>query len=252
MTYNAITSVTTYNRLSYLKDFVNSWDKTKSKNINWTLIVADDGSKDGTLLWLDKLSKKVKNYSLFIIKNNRKGVHYQTNKIFELSKKLSFDYGFKCDDDIIFKKNGWDELYISSINKYKYDHLVYYNRTWKKEIFVKNNKQLVSYCNALKCLGCFWTYTPRLLKSIGYFDYKEFGFRGNGHIDFTVRACRAGFNVFENLYDIRNSNLFIDMQPRKGYIQTISSSELKKYSNKSEQKRRKSIILNKNRIYVER
>ena len=252
MTYNAITAVTTYNRLKYLKEFVSSWNTTKSSSINWTLVVADDGSSDKTLDWLTSLSKEKKDYKLVVIKNNRMGVHYQTNDIFDFSKSTSFDYGFKCDDDILFLKKGWDVNYISAINKTKFDHLVYYNREWKKEQFVKNKGLLTSYCSAAKCLGCFWTYTPRLLDEIGYFDYKSFGFRGNGHIDFTIRACRSGFNVRDSLYDIKNSNLFIGMQPRKGYIQTISSSEMKKYSNKEEQKRRSGIINTEGRVFIPR
>ena len=85
MTYNAITAVTTYNRLVYLKEFIKTWNATKSKSIKWSLIIADDGSTDGTLSWLDTLKNAKKDYNLFIINNNRKGVHFQTNKIFNLS-----------------------------------------------------------------------------------------------------------------------------------------------------------------------
>jgi glycosyltransferase involved in cell wall biosynthesis len=248
---NVCIGVTTYNRLVYLKKFINTWEKTKSPLFNWTLIIADDGSSDGTLEFLNKKQKEKLNYNLKIIFNNKNGVHYQTNTILNTSVNYNFDFGFKVDDDIFFIKSGWDIKYIETSIKYKLDHLVYFSKKWKKPLFnISKGKDLVSNVDALSSLGCFWTYTPNLIKSIGFFDHREFGRRGNGHIDYTVRACRAGFNNLNHLYDISGSEDFIDMQPREGYIQTISRDEYKKIATKDEQERRKQIILNPNRLYI--
>lgn len=242
-------SVTTYNRIKYLKEFISSWERTKSDKYKWTLIVSDDGSTDGTIKYLNKL--KSKKYNLIIIKNNRKGVHFQTNAILKKSMEIGFDFGFKADDDIIFLNKNWDSLYMGAAKKYRYYHMVYYNTKWKKPAIPVVRKPLIeAFTTSEKCLGCLWTYTPAVIKRIGFFDYKEFGFRGNGHIDYTTRACRAGFNNDRALFDIKNSNSFIGMQSRSNYIGTMSSREMRKYSNKEEQKRRSKIINNPNRLYI--
>lgn len=243
-------AVTTVNRIKYLKTFIDTWEFTKSDDLNWTLIIADDGSADGSLEFLHKKSKEKLNYKLKVISNRRKGVHYQTNTILNASVKNGFDFGFKADDDIIFLKKNWDHRYIEGYLKNNYDHLVYYNPNWKepKSKVLKDN--LCSYTDPLNCLGCFWTYTPKLINKIGFFDYKSFGFRGNGHIDYTMRACRAGFNNIKTLFDIKDSSSLIGMQPRKGYISTIDPREMARVLVPAEQQRRRNIILDSKRLYI--
>ena len=41
-------AITTFNRLNYLKACLDSWIQTRSIDVDWTLIIADDGSDDGT------------------------------------------------------------------------------------------------------------------------------------------------------------------------------------------------------------
>ena len=243
-------SVTTFNRIKYLKTFIDTWEFTKSPQFNWSLIVADDSSTDSTSDFLKKKSKQKLSYELIIIKNNRKGVHYQTNTIFEASIKNGFDFGFKADDDVIFLKKGWDELYVNAYLKNNYDHLVYYNTKWKPPKFEHIKGDLCSFTDPMNCLGCFWTYTPRMINQIGYFDYKSFGTRGNGHIDYTVRACRSGFNDRQKLFDVLNSNRYISMQPRESYIQTTSPGEMAKVLRSDEQARRRRIIMDDSRKYI--
>jgi len=247
---NIIMSVTTFNRVKYLKTFIDTWEFTRSPELNWTLLVANDGSSDSTLDFLGQKLKEPLSYTLKVINNNRKGVHYQTNTIFDQSLKLNFDFGFKADDDIIFLKKGWDHKYIDSSIKNGYDHLVYYNTKWKPKKIEHKKDDLCAFTDPMNCLGCFWTYTPKMLKKIGYFDYASFGLRGNGHIDYTIRACRAGFNDREKLFDILNSNSFISMQPREGYIETINHRDMAKIINPAEQARRKKIIMDEKRLYI--
>lgn len=243
--------VTTFNRIDYLKKFISTWENTKSLLINWTLIIADDGSNDGTIEFLKNKKKQNLDYNLQIILNKRVGVHQQTNTILNFSNNNLFDFAFKADDDIFFLKPGWDIKYINMSIKHKLDHLVYFSSKWKKPLFkIEKDGDLIAQTDALSCLGCFWTYTPSVIRKIGFFDVKEFGRRGNGHIDYTVRACRSGFNSLEYLYDISGSENFISMQPREGYIQTISREEYKKVAAKDEQDRRKKIILDPKRIYI--
>ena len=46
---NLVVGVTTINRWDYLEQFLESWLRTRNNSFNWTIIVADDGSTDGTI-----------------------------------------------------------------------------------------------------------------------------------------------------------------------------------------------------------
>lgn len=244
---NFITSVTSYNRYIYLSQFVETWFEFKSNN-NKKLIIADDGSD----------CKKVQNYLLkilkykeiFILNNKRIGVHRQTNNIFKYSNDCEFDFGFKCDDDIIFKNKNWEEEYFSASNDTGFFHLSYYNENWKKGIHNFEFKNLISKVNVDNSFGCFWTFNKEIIKNIGFFDSESFGIRGNGHIDFSKRCCRLKYNNDLYFYDLKNSNKYIDMQKREGYINSVSSDIMKKVSNPKEQQKRKEIINNNSRIYI--
>ena len=65
--HKAVIGVTTFQRLPYIKQFTETWEKTKSDNFEWTFIAADDGSTDGTLEYLDNL---VLDADKIIIKSN--------------------------------------------------------------------------------------------------------------------------------------------------------------------------------------
>ena len=92
--------ITTYNRVNLLKTTINSWENTRNKYYKWTLIIADDGSDDGTLQYIETL--KFSNVDIILVKNSRRGVHYQTNTLIQVAARLTFDFGFKSDEDGLF------------------------------------------------------------------------------------------------------------------------------------------------------
>ena len=96
-----ILAITTFNRLHFLKVLINSFKKNATDS-NWKIIIADDGSTDGTIEYIESL--KIPDVSITLIKNKRNGVHYQFNTIIRKLEELDFDYCFKCDDDIEFLK----------------------------------------------------------------------------------------------------------------------------------------------------
>ena len=51
-----------------------------------------------------------------------------------------------------------------------------------------------------------------MLSKVGYFDEDNYKIRGHSHIDFTIRCCKSGFNKLENLYDIFNSNQYLELK----------------------------------------
>lgn len=245
-----VLAITTYNRLGYLQKCVESWLATRSSNATWELIVADDGSSDGTLSYLRRL--KLGGTRFTLIKNQRTDIIHQTNTILKHLQKTTFDLCFKCDDDIIFQQEGWDELYWSVIQRTGYQHLVYYNLAWRPALtkpVPHAAGQLVSYCEREHLQGAFFTVTPKILQEVGFFDAQQLGFRGYEHNDFSIRCCRAGFNSLEHPFDIQDSNHYIDLQGQTEYVRAMSSSMESKLHQAVTlaQKRR---VLYQNRIFV--
>ncbi len=246
-----ILAVTTYNRLELLKrlltTFLNSIDKNQD---DWQLLIADDGSTDGTLEYLDGL--KIPQVPITIIKNNRKGIYHQFNTIVNYLEDISFDYCFKCDDDIEFLKPGWDQIYIKAILESGYDHLCYFDTNWRpnknlNKPIVKNH--LISYCRAKDVQGAFFTLTPDVIKKVGYMDTKNFGFRGAGHIDYTMRACRAGFNDINHPFDAKNSQQYIKYQT-ESRTSALNKHVQNAIENDDEIKRRYELIKVSSRDYI--
>lgn len=243
---NICLGVTTFNRVDYLKKFINSFIKNHNEDYNWTIVIADDGSIDGTVNYINKL--RIKNVKIVKIFSNRVGVHAQTNKILKKFIENNFSYGFKADDDIFFKNREWADRYISALNKSGYDHLCYFNRSWKKENknSIIKDREIQGFASPMHALGCFWTLTPRVIEKVGFFDTKNFGHSGYGHLDYTNRCAKAGLNNTEIIYDLLNSEEYIGMHSdRSSYI-----SSGKVAHSKADRDRKISIINRDERIYV--
>jgi len=139
-----------------------------------------------------------------------------------------------------------------------FDHLVYFNPDWKDSthnIESDTYSFLYSSCPALDAMGCFYTLTPKLIQKIGFFDEKSFPIRGHSHIDYTMRICRGGGNVVENVFDVKNSNDYIGMIMRENYIRTnrkLSVSEILLLSSANEMEKRLKIINSEYRNYIDK
>lgn len=251
--FEVVLGVTTYNRLGYLKDFVKSWLATRNPFYQWTLIFSDDGSTDGTLEYLDSLN--IENCTIHVIRHNRTGVHESTNSIIDRCLSINFDYGFKCDDDVIFLQKGWDDKYIDGMDSHPY--ICNYNVGWRKATPKKSSEKFISYSDAYYSQGAFWTFTKQVINKLGWFDTKAFGYKGYGHIDYSVRACRAGFNNFSTFFDVKDSNLFIGLQA-DDYKPALTQEEIKSdfglVINEEKKKQMQEFILEKRSgvIYVKR
>ena len=253
-----VLAVTTVNRWDYLEEFLTSWLATKNDGFNWTLVVADDGSIDGTLSNL--VEYDIPNTKLVVLQNNGSGIARQTNSIFNYVMGLERkpELIFRADDDIFFKNKGWDKAYLDAVSKTGYDHLVHFNPNWKpamhEEQLTKNSVELVSMTDGISCMGCFYTVTPKLLSEVGGFDETEFPIRGHSHIDFTIRACRLGFNDLNTLYDINDATDYLGIHPKEGYVSThrkYSFTEQMILADPTDKARRWELIKQESRIYVE-
>lgn len=253
-----VMAVTTVNRWNYLERFLSSWLETRNNSHNWTLIIADDGSSDETLHNLIQYDMKFT--KLVIIQNSGGGIAKQTNSILTYcaSNEHNFDLLFSSDDDIFFRKDGWDDAYYDAISKTGYEHMVHFNENWKDRLHYNrvsiSGIDLVSMTNGESCMGCFYTITPNIIEKVGGFDENEFPIRGHSHIDFTMRACRSGYNDLDTLFDIDNASSYIGIHPKEGYITTLrrySYREQMILSDLNDKNRRWSLIRSNNRRFIQ-
>lgn len=245
-----VVGVTTWNRLEYLERFVQTFDATRSNDFRWALIIADDGSTDGTVEYMSDLA--IDNCQVITLYNKRATVAGQTNTILVAAQALGFDFGMKCDDDIFFAADGWDKLYYEVATESGYPHLVYHNEEWKPATHRKIEGLLHSHVVATNAMGCLWTFTPEVIDSVGYFDEPNFRLRGHAHLDYTLRCCRAGFNDAGSLWDAAGAPSAVTMWPRENYIETIDfkSAEVKAILTPEERRRRSALILEKDRGHI--
>jgi len=253
-----ILGVTTINRWDYLEQFLESWLRTRNNSFNWTIVVADDGSTDGTIQKF--IDFEIPNTKVVLLQNSGGGIAIQTNSIFNYVMRLKNKPNliFSADDDIFFKQRGWDSAYLDAVKKTGYDHLVHFNPNWKpaihEEYLMKNDIELSSLTDGISCMGCFYTVTPELLIEIGGFDEIAFPIRGHSHIDFTMRACRSGYNDLNSLYDLKDATEYLGIHPKEGYISTsrrYSYVEQMILADPKDKARRWELVKKDSRIFVE-
>ena len=101
-----------------------------------------------------------------------------------------------AEDDVYFISKGWEDIYIENPRPY----ICYYNKLW-------GNKKETG--DPFQSQGAFCKITKEVIDRIGYYDVKNMGFRGIGHLDYALRYSRE-FKE-SNFYDIKDSNSYIKM-----------------------------------------
>ncbi len=211
----------TCNRPEYFKQNIDTLLGTFNSEYDWHVIIADDSSiPNYTFDYVTKL--EAMDIRVTLIKTIRRGPHYLVNRILQAASREEFDYGFMAEDDIYFIQKGWDDGYVTAIQKSSLDYLCYFNSNWAKKhgragcvkkVIVIPDKLIQSEVKIFSCFGCFWTFTPRIIKDIGYFDMNNFGVWGNAHTDYAKRCCRLNYNgINGHIFDLLDSQEFIQMQ----------------------------------------
>lgn len=242
--------VSTLNRQKYLRRFIESFVATFDRSHEWTLVVADDGSTDGTLDYLRSLA--IEDCTVVVVENAHVTIAGQTNSILAITLLVAPDVAFKADDDVFFTAKGWDNLYAQASSASGTSHLIYHNREWKTPVHDVNEGPLHSSVPVLDTMGCFFSFTPQLIEEIGYFDERNFPIRGHAHIDWSMRAARAGFNNIDTAWDAAGSEQYIDMWQADDYITLLdwTSPSVGSVTAPEEIRRRMAIINESGRLLV--
>ena len=173
-------TIFTYNRPDYLDNLLKS--------------IAKYSICDEVIIFCDELNYIESSYKT--VYSDRKGIHYAKNLALEYFYESNHDIMFMVEDDVFFIKLGWEQLYL----KDQRDMISYFNSAWGG----RNQDG-----NPFNSQGAFTKITKKVIKKIGYFDIETMGFRGIGHLDYSLRYARE-FNQ-SNYYDVKHSNNYISM-----------------------------------------
>lgn len=192
--------VSTYERRDGLEACLNTLFKTTNAIPNKYYLVVDDNSNDGTRDFLKSFKDFHPDLNLRL-KNKNLGYVDSFNLSLELASRADCDVFFLINDDILFKKPGWVELYLDAIQKSGIKHFNFMdgrNIAGRKEI----NGITVSYHTWVR--GCLEVMTREVYDAIGGYDLR---FHGLGCMDteFSDRAILGGFTdrILEEL--LRNN-----------------------------------------------
>jgi glycosyltransferase involved in cell wall biosynthesis len=258
-----VMSLITFNSKKYVQEFINSWEKTKSNKYHWILIIADNGSTDGTIEYLYSVRPF---WQFTLIQKQGLSDAELVNSVFNECKNREFDYGFYADNDVVFSKPGWDELYINAIEKSGYTHLCHQNIEHLRELVgnkklsesVLNQREQIDasgYCStridAKEYFGVtkFFTFTGETIERVGYADADNFACGKEWQVDMSKRYSRAEFNDENKYWDAKGSNEYLQIQG----IVDDGDKLIAEYDKVAESLLAKSkIIGDKQRIYVDR
>ncbi|ULB45240.1 tetratricopeptide repeat protein [Limnospira fusiformis KN01] len=221
-----VISSTAFNSKNTLEKFINSWEKTKSNKYHWILIIADNGSTDGTVEYLFSIKPY---WQLTLIQKQGLSHAELVNAIFDECQNIDFDYGFYADNDVLFSKPGWDQLYINAIEKSGYAHLCHQNTEYFRKLVgnkklsdsVLDRKEQIDtsgYCSTImdasQYLGVtkFFTFNQQTIERVGYADASKFPSGKEWQVDILKRYSRAGFNDGNKYWDAKGSNEYLQIQ----------------------------------------
>ncbi|MDT9232850.1 MAG: class I SAM-dependent methyltransferase [Limnospira sp. PMC 737.11] len=175
----------TYNRINYLKTCVERIQKFTT--IPYALIVADDGSQDGTADWCNQ-------NGIPVISGKNRGVVWNKNRaIYALMQYTCVDCFILLEEDCWPASETWAQQWYEAA--YNWGHINYaHPRTIvaKGNSVIKGGKGTPSdpYRSTLvtgQCTGC----SRYAIDRVGYLDSRFRGY-GHGHVEWTRRFLRAG------------------------------------------------------------
>lgn len=233
--YSAVLGVKCKDRFSYVKDFVDSFNETRSSDVHFKVYVADTSTNE-------QVASKIRNYIENLKRPNTEVVYlrFHDASVTDLSNgilsevykwdKSSIPTIFMADEDLTFLKKGWDTKYIEAMMKTPYRHIVFYDARWRKP--TSNVKKtvggvrLVAKASAKSAQGAFFVLSSELLTKVGIYNNTLFPTKGGGHLNYTYRLYKALGLDTELIFDIENSESYLALQPRDSYISTGKSLSL--------------------------
>jgi glycosyltransferase involved in cell wall biosynthesis len=172
--------IITYNRKSVLLEtLARVRAHTKSP---YQLVVADDGSTDGTV-------EAVRSANITLVTGRNMGIAWNKNRaLFLLGAIMQCDVVLLLEDDSFPTADGWEQDWIEASERWGHVNLA---GTWFSDSFLRGagtvDDPIVSLDVSAQCSG----FARAALLYGGYFDSRFRGY-GHEHVEYTRRLVRIG------------------------------------------------------------
>lgn len=191
--------IVTYNRLDHLQSCVQSVRQfTTSAH---QLVVADDGSTDGTREWCAA-------EGILLVGRENHGVCWNKNRALFVLQELGCDPILLLEDDCWPIAPGWEQDW--RIATACFGHVSYAHKKLARWTISGSGRPTDPFVNNKATAQCS-SISAMLMRKVGFFDSRFKGY-GVGHAEWTTRIKRAGFGFkYAELEDGRRAraNLYI-------------------------------------------
>ncbi len=255
-----LTIVKSRGRDEYLQAFLESFYLTAGAGVENSLLLLDDHSP-GSLrrsLLLDGVCSR--SGCSILVAPKRIYAPGLTNIGLRYFEDSDYDLAFFCDDDVTFIKQGWEKLYIEAVMESGYEHLSYYNEKVKqpslfRRVLKRRKIDKTGRCEGkvavTRSLGLLQTVSKSLIHDIGFVDSRLFPKRKYWHWDYSLRACRRGYNDKSYFFDAAESDKYIATHHgQRDYISVIEGEEKRYISSTYDDAHIRRIMHQSDRNYV--
>jgi glycosyltransferase involved in cell wall biosynthesis len=190
MSFSIGIGIVTYNRKAILSDTIDRV-RAYTRQAGAALVVADDGSSDGTLTMLRE--KQVP-----VITGVNMGIAWNKNRaLFLLSQMLGCETVILLEDDTQPNRAGWESEWLRAARRWGHMNFA---GDWMSEYFLSGagtaedpvrSNMVTAQCSA---------YSRNALTFGGYFDSRYQGY-GHEHVDHSRRLIRVGYGGTDQQVD---------------------------------------------------
>lgn len=174
--------IVTYNRRAILSDTIDQV-RAFTRQPNAALVVADDGSSDGTL-------RMLRDNKVPVITGVNMGIAWNKNRaLFLLSHMLQCETVILLEDDTRPNKSGWEAAWIQAARRWGH---VNFAADWMREYFLSGTGTVDDPVRSNKVTAQCASYSRAALTFGGYFDPRFRGY-GHEHVEHTRRLIRVGY-----------------------------------------------------------
>ncbi len=189
--------IITYNRKDILAETIERV-RALTREPDAALVVADDGSTDGTLHMLRSMRVPV-------VTGVNMGIAWNKNRaLFMLSQALGCETMILLEDDARPARLAWESQWIAAARQWGH---VNYAGDWMREYFVSGSGTADDPVRSSMVTAQCAAFSREALSFAGYFDPRFTGY-GHEHVEHTCRMIRLGYGGSRQRIDGAEQVLF--------------------------------------------
>lgn len=182
--------IVTYNRKDILSDTIDQV-RALTRQPNAAMVVADDGSSDGTLAML-------RHKQVPVITGVNMGIAWNKNRaLFLLSQMLGCETVVLLEDDTRPNRPGWEAAWMTAARQWGHANFA---GDWMHEFFLSGSGTVDDPVRCKMVTAQCSVYSKAALTFGGYFDPRFKGY-GHEHVEHTRRLVRVGYGGTDERVD---------------------------------------------------